>query len=67
MAGSLGRLSDGILQSRDVRALLQQSGKRRAEALEELVRIFREEPSRLRLKRSSYTKIIKALGTGKRA
>ncbi|CAJ1437559.1 unnamed protein product [Effrenium voratum] len=55
-----------VLKSQDVNRILQKGAAARAVELKELVRICSEEPHRIRLQRSAYTKLIRALGVSKR-
>eukprot|EP00913_Durusdinium_trenchii_P002922 g2709.t1 len=55
-----------ILKSKEVNQILQQPAAKRTGQLIELVRIAAEEPQRFQVQRSCYTKLIRALGVGKR-
>lgn len=55
-----------ILKSKEVNQILREPARRRAKGLKELVRIAEEEPHRLQVQRSCYTKVIRAFGQGKR-
>eukprot|EP00434_Breviolum_minutum_P014725 symbB.v1.2.012984.t1/scaffold909.1/size153080/3 len=55
-----------ILKSKEVNQILRQPSAPRARALRELVRIAQEEPDRLQVQRSCYTKVIRTFGKCKR-
>ncbi|CAE7344029.1 MEE40 [Symbiodinium natans] len=55
-----------LIKSRQLHDILDQPAQRRGRQLAELMSVISREPGRLRLQRSAYTKLLRALGTGKR-